>query len=201
MGKHAGHALCLTNSEMRNVKQPLFTALTFTFSLLAVTAAHAECQIQLSEAQITYAPVTRGELLSYSGNTLTSSELRIGDARHLDIMVSCDRPATIALAFNGAAKDSENYRFGADGRATLMLHDVFIDNQPVTIDSAGQRGVEMAFTPGNTLRFWQNNTLAAGVTLRGKITITAWQPSKATRINESKTWELNGAFVTSSTED
>ena len=201
MGKHAGHALCLTNCEMRNVKQPLFTAVTFSFGLLAMTTAHAECQIQLSEAQITYAPVTRGELLSYPGNTLTSSELRIGDPRHLNIMISCERPTAIALAFNGAAKDSENYRFGTDGRATLMLNDVFIDNQPVTIESVGQRGVEMAFTPGNTLRFWQNNRPAMGVTLRGKITVTAWQPSKATRINESKTWELNGAFVTSGASD
>ena len=201
MGKYTGHALCRINSEMRNVKRPLLTSLTFTFGLLVVSVAHAECQIQLSEAKIAYAPVTRGELLSYSGNTLTSSELRIGDARNIDIMVSCDRPATIALAFNGAAKDSDNYRFGADGRATLMLHDVFIDNQPVTIDSAGQRGIEMAFTPGNTLRFWLNNTLAVGTMLRGKISITAWQPSKTTRINENKTWELHGAFVASGIVD
>lgn len=196
MDKHTGHALCLLNSEMCNVKQSLFLTLTFTSCLLAVTVVQAECQVQLSETTIAYAPVTRGELLSWPGNSLTSSELRIGDPRNLDIMVSCDRSTPIALTFNGAANDSKSYRFGAAGRATLMLHDVFIDNQPVTIDSAGQRGVEMAFTPGNPLRFWQNDTLAAGTTLRGKLTITGWIPSKDTRINETQNWALNGEFST-----
>lgn len=196
MDKHAGHALCLTNREMCNVKHPLLLTLFVTACLLTGTAACAECQIQLSEATIAYAPVTRGELLSCPGNSLTSSELRLCDTRHLDITVSCDRSTPITLAFNSAAKDSSHYRFGNGGQATLILHDVFIDNQPVTIDSAGQRGAEMAFTPGSTLRFWQNNAPALGRVLRGKVSITSWISSKETRVNEAQTWELNGAFVT-----
>ncbi|MEZ3501445.1 hypothetical protein [Pantoea sp. KPR_PJ] len=163
-----------------------------------MSATHAECQVQLSEAKIAYAPATRGELLSLPGNSLTASELRIGNAHELDITVSCDQPSSIELAFTGAAKDSESYLFGANGRATLILHDVSIDNQPVTIERADQRGSAMAFTPGHSLRFWQHDRPATGTQLRGKVAVTGWIPSKETRVHERETWSLNGAFMTRS---
>lgn len=181
------------------MKTLLLSALAFTTGLWVATATRAECQIQLSEAQIDYAPLTRGELLSFPGNTLTSSELRIGEARDLNITLVCDRPTLMALGFSGTARDGESYRFGADGRAMLRLHDVFIDNQPVIIDSAGQRGVAMAFTPGRSLRFWQQERLATGMILRGKITVTAWVPAESSKGNERKSWELTGAFFTGGT--
>jgi len=181
------------------VKRYFLPLLTLIGGLLLIATVHAECQIQLSDAQIAYPSATRGELLGYPGNALNSAELRFGDARNLTIQVSCDRPAQLTLAFNGAAKDSDSYLFGDNGRATLTLSDVFIDGQPVAIDDEGRQASEMNFTPGHVLRFRQNGSLATGTTLRGKVSVSAWVPAQATRVNERKSWELNGAFVIGST--
>jgi len=179
---------------MLNVKSLLFT-FSFISGLLFITPVHAECQIQLSDAQVTYPSTTRGELLGYAGNALTSAELRFGEPRNLDVMVSCDRPTALTLAFNGAAKDDRSYLFGANGRATLRLRNVSVDGQPAIVESDGRRESEMDFTPGHLLRFWQNGALATGTTLRGTVSVSAWIPGPATRVKERQSWELNGTFV------
>ncbi|WP_276723407.1 hypothetical protein [Pantoea septica] len=180
---------------MFTVKSSLFPLFLLIFGLLPAALVRAECQIQLSDAQVAFSPVTRAELLGYPGNSLASVELSFGEPRSLDITVMCDRPAELALAFNGAAKDSESYLFGDNGRATLKLQAVSVDGQPVLIESDGKREAEMNFTPGHILRFWQNGTPVTGRTLRGSITASIWIPSPASRVNERKSWELSGAFV------
>lgn len=177
------------------MKRYFFPLLTLLCDLLLIATVHAECQIQLSDAQIAYPSTTRGELLRYPGNALNSAELRFGEPKRLTVQVSCDRPAQLTLAFNGAAKDSESYLFGDNGRAILTLSSVFIDGQPATIDNEGRQASEMNLTPGHVLRFWQNGALASGTTLRGNVSVAAWVPAQATRVNERKSWDLNGAFV------
>ena len=177
------------------MKQPLLLSLTLAAGVLAAADASAACQLQLSDAQIIYAPVTRGELLAKPGNRLSDSELRVGEPRDLDILMTCDRPARLTLQFNGPAKESSSYRFGASGRATLRLHDLFIDDRQATIDDGGKEASEMAFTPGAVLTFWQDGRPATGRVMRAKVTIAAWMPADATNVNEQEKWQLNGSFV------
>ncbi|MBZ6408136.1 MAG: hypothetical protein LBE96_09670 [Kalamiella piersonii] len=177
------------------MKQLLLLSLTLAAGLLAAADASAACQLQLSDAQIIYAPVTRGELLTRSGNRLSDSELRVGEPRDLDILMTCDRPARLTLQFIGPAKESGSYRFGASGRATLLLHDLFIDDRQAKIGNAGKEENEMAFTPGAVLPFWQDGRPATGRVMRAKVTIAAWMSADATNVNEQESWQLNGSFV------
>lgn len=177
------------------MKQKTYLMLTLAVGLLSSIAARAECQIQLSQTRVNYDPVTRGELLARPGNNLSSSELRSGDDRELEIMVNCDHPAPITLQFIGPAKEGESYRFGERGRATLVLHDVTIDDRPVLISGTGNRGSSMAFSSGNVLRFWKDGSLALGTTLRGKVTVSTWMPADATKVGEHQNWQLEGSFV------
>lgn len=176
------------------MKRKYLLSLTLAAGLLSAVAARSECQIQLSEAQIDYEAVTRGELLSRPGNALSASELRTGEAREFDIMVNCDHPATLTLQFIGPAKTGDSYRFGEQGRATLVLHDVMIDDSHVDIVGAGKRESQMAFTAGNVLSFWKEDAPATGSTLRGRVTVTTRMPSDATRVGERQTWKLDGSF-------
>ncbi|MGK3144123.1 hypothetical protein [Pantoea sp. C2G6] len=167
-------------------------------SFLTAATVRAECQIQLSESLIDYGEMTRGELISRPGNSLSATELRMGDDRESEITVSCDRETPLTLVFNGPAKDNESYLFGEQGWVTLTLHDVTLDDRPVTIESAGKEAAQMAFTPGNTMQFLQEGQIAAGSTLRAKVTIAGWLPAAATRVRDRQQWQLNGSFLVGS---
>ncbi|HDS9358571.1 TPA: hypothetical protein QH850_001079 [Enterobacter chengduensis] len=157
--------------------------------------AQATCHVQLSAPNIIYPPATRGTLLSSQGNSLISEEMRIGNERSLDILVSCESPASLTLAYAADPRDAVNYRFGDNGRASFTLRDVYVDSRPVMIESQGMRATSMPFTPGNSLRFWNSSGLASGSTLRGKIVIDAWIATDATRVQERKTWQISGSLV------
>lgn len=171
------------------MKPSLFVVLALTAS-----AARAECAIQLSEAQISYAPVTRGELLARAENGIAADELRAGEAQDIDLAVQCDAPAALALQFIAPAAERASYRFGAAGRTRLVLHDVFIDDRPAEIVSLGKEASAMAFTPGEALTFGQGNGAATGTFLRGKVRVTSWMPGAATRVSEQTRWTLSGSF-------
>lgn len=166
--------------------------------LFITTTACAACAIQLSDPQIHYGDVTRGELLSRPGNSFAATELRMGEEREADLTVICDRPSSLALTFSARGKDSESYAFGEQGRATLTLHDVTLDGHPVMIDSAGRQAAEMAFSGNNPLRFLHEGQPASGTTLRAKVTINTWLPAAVTRVRERQQWQLNGSFLVSS---
>lgn len=170
-------------------------SLFFLLALTATSAARAECDILLSDPQINYAPVTRGELLARPENGLMASELRTGDAQDVDIAVQCDAPTALALQFIAPVAESQSYRFGAAGRATLVLHDLFIDDRQAEVVSDGRHAAAMAFTPEHALTFWQNGGPATGTFLRGKVRVTTWMPGEATRVSEQARWMLNGSFV------
>lgn len=168
----------------------------FLFLALSATAgAHAECEILLSDPQISYAPVTRGKLLTRAENGFAADELRTGEAQDVDIAVQCDAPAALALQFVAPAAERASYRFGAAGRTRLVLHDVFIDDRPAEIVSLGQEASAMAFTPGEALTFRQGGDAATGAFLRGKVRVTSWMPGAATRVSEQTRWTLSGSFV------
>lgn len=167
--------------------------------LISAEAARAECQIQLSESQVNYGQMNRGDLLTLPGNSLTSGELRFAEEYELGVTIHCDRPTPLALQFIGPLKDSDSYRFGKNGRATLILHDVMIDDRQVQIASARNRDVSMAFPPGSELWFWKEGGPVTGTTLHGKVSIISWIPSDETRVNERQNWQLNGSFVVGGT--
>lgn len=162
--------------------------------LALAATARAECQILLSQPHILYPPVTRGELLSLPDNRLAASELRTGEAQELDIAVDCDAPAALALQFIAPAREGESYRFGAAGRARLVLHDVFIDDSPAEIVSGGRQAPAMAFVPGQALTFWRGDGAATGSVLRGRVRVTTWMAAEATRVSEQARWTLSGSF-------
>lgn len=177
------------------MKRKCVLSLALIAGLLGGVAAHAECRIQLSEAQVNYDTVTRGELVSRPGNSLNAGELRSGDERTLDISVNCDQPTPLSLQFVGPAKEGDSYRFGARGRATLVLHDVWIDDRQVAIVSDGEHAQQMAFRPANSLSFLKDGAPAVGSNLRGRVTITTWMPSDATRVGERQKWQLDGSMM------
>lgn len=170
-------------------------SLLLTVGLLSSAAACAECDIQLSDAQVNYGQTTRSELLAQSGNRFSSGELRVGDARELEVMVSCDRPTPLTLQFIGPEKESDSYRFGASGRVTLVLHDVMIDDRRAEMVRGETRDAKMAFRAGQPLSFWFAGSPASGRVLRASLTVTAWMPSAATRVRDSELWRLDGSVV------
>lgn len=175
----------------------LLLLLTFG-SFLTATATHAACAIQLSEPQINYGDITRGQLLTRPGNALAATELRMGDKRESDLTVICDRPSSLALTFSAPVKENESYAFGEQGRATLTLHDVTLDGHAVMIDSAGRQAAKMAFSGETPLRFLTEGQPASGMTLRAKVRIATWLPAAVTRVREREQWQLNGRFLVSS---
>lgn len=175
----------------------LFLLLTLG-GLLTANTTQAACEIELSEPQINYGDMTRGELLSRPGNSLAAAELRMGDERESELTVHCDRPTSPALTFSAPLKDNESYAFGEQGRATVTLHDVTLDGYPVMIDNAGQQATKMAFSGHAPLHFLKEGLPASGTTLRAKVTIATWLPSSATRVHEREQWQLNGSFLVSS---
>ncbi|MDQ1213549.1 hypothetical protein [Pantoea anthophila] len=178
-------------------KSSVVTQLLATCGLFAALHAHAACDIQLSEPRIDYGEMTRGELLSHPGNSLSAAELRMGDQRESELTVICDRPTPLRLTFNGPAKENESYQFGEQGRATLTLHDVTIDDRPVTIERAGTEAAAMAFSASQPLQFRKEGQIASGSTLRAKVTIVTWLSADASRVSERKQWQLNGSFIVS----
>lgn len=179
-------------------QQHILPLLLAVSTLLTAATVNAECQIQLSDSQVNYGELTRGELLSRPGNSLSSSELRLGDERESEISIICNRQTPMTLAFNGPAKDNESYQFGERGRVTLMLHDVTIDDLPVMIESAGKQAAKMAFSGGNQMRFLKEGQVASGTMLRGKVTIATWLPSDTTRVSDRQHWQLDGSFLVNS---
>lgn len=179
-------------------QQSIQSLLLVIGGLFTSTILHAECDIQLSEPHINYGEMTRGELLSRPGNALSAAELRMGDERESEITVICDRPTSLTLIFSAPAKDNENYLFGEQGRATLTLHDVIIDDRPVLIESGGKQAVNMAFTAGTPMHFRKDGQIASGSTLRAKVKLETWLPSSATRVSDRQQWKLNGSFLISS---
>ncbi|MGC0788550.1 hypothetical protein WKH27_05815 [Pantoea agglomerans] len=179
-------------------QQSVLSLLLAISSLFTAAGAHAECQIQLSETQINYGEMTRGELISRPGNSLSAAELRMGDERESEITVICDRPTPLTLVFSGPAKDNESYLFGDQGRVTLTLHDVTIDDRPVMIESGGKQAAKMAFMASNPMRFRKEGLIASGSTLRAKVTIATWLAASATRVSDRQHWQLNGSFLVSS---
>ncbi|MEB7539728.1 hypothetical protein NGC37_15600 [Pantoea anthophila] len=180
------------------MKQPSALPLLLVFGgLFAALPARAACEIQLSDPRIDYGEMTRGELIGRPGNSLTAAELRIGDQHESEITVICDRPTPLKLTFSGPAKDAESYQFGDQGRATLTLHDVTLDDRPVRIERAGTEAAAMAFSASQPLQFYKDGQIASGSTLRAKVTIVTWLPADATRVSERKQWQLNGSFIVS----
>lgn len=181
------------------MKQQLLLPLLLAIgSLFSVTTVNAACQIQLSEPQIDYGEVTRGELVSRAGNSLSAAALRMGDEREAEISVICETSVPLTLTFRGPAKDNDSYLFGEQGWVTLTLHDVTIDDRPVMIESAGKQAAKMAFTASNPMRFLKESQIASGTTLRAKVAIATWLPADATRVSDRQHWQLNGSFLVSS---
>lgn len=177
------------------MKQKVWLSLILLVCGGALNTASAECQIQLSDAQVSYAPVTRGELLSREGNSLNASELRAGEDRQLTVQISCDRPTPLSLSFIAPASDADSYRYGDSGRATLMLQDVVVDGRPAAISNNGQRAQQMAFKPGQRLTPWQNDAQATGTTMQAKVIVKTWLPSSATKVRDRQRWQLDGTFA------
>lgn len=181
-------------------QQPVLLLLLLIGNLFTAATVNAACDIQLSEPQINYGEMTRGELVSRPENSLSSTALSMGDERESEISVSCDRQTPLTLSFSGPVRDNETYLFGKQGWATLTLQNVTIDDRPVMIESAGKMSAKMAFSASNPMRFWAEDQIVSGTTLRARVIIATWLPSDATRVSDRQQWQLNGRFLVSGSD-
>ena len=172
--------------------------------LLAGTApCFAACTVQLSDANIDYGYLTRGELLSQQENALTSTELQIGEEKTLDLLINCEHAGPLSLQFIAPARDSESYLFGRQGKAVLRVHTAYVDNQAVDIarDMSGvDSGQKAILSAGRQLTFWRDNVRISGTQLRAKVSVITFLPTDQTRVKESQSWQLQGYFQVNNSE-
>ncbi|MGX5089137.1 hypothetical protein [Enterobacter sp. UPMP2052] len=178
------------------MKKENFITMMFALIIFNCLPANASCQIQLSSSQVVLTPVTRGQLMQLRGNTTTSSELRLEDPFEIEMHIACDEVTPLALEYMSQAYDSDSYRFGINGRATLTMHDVTIDGKPVKIYDSDKTASAINFRPGRKLTFWRNSTQISGVSLNGGITLNTWITSSSTRLNDVQSLDMHGILIT-----
>lgn len=162
-----------------------------------ITPAWAECSVQLSDSTVDYGLLTRGELLTRSGNNISSPWLFLDSDQTLELTISCESAVPVGLRFMAPTGDSESYLFGPAGTVSLTVSDAQVDNLPVSLtDSVGNRRAEpkMDLTPGSRLTFWRDNAPVRGTQFRVRVSMAVLLPTNMTQVKDRRTWQLNGYF-------
>lgn len=164
-------------------------------ALVANAALAADCDMQLSNREVNYGALHRGELTT--GAQMAAIPL---GKRQLALSVMCRQPTAIGLRFDGQPAGADAYRFGGQGSFTVRLSDATLDGRPVQLASlSGSGGTGTASNAASMKPNGLVVTTAHGAPVTGKaftaqVEIDTYIDDATTRVRDLSVLEGTGTF-------
>lgn len=179
---------------MRTIDRGFCWSVAALVLLLTGTSSAADCDIRLSEREVDYGRLHRGELLDEQpGQRLISLEKRT-----LTLSVTCQRPSVINLRFNALSAEPQTFSFGQRGNFSVVIGDALVDGQAATWlhehKEAQTAATRQTFEAGQSLV-----ALIAGVPARARVVtaqieVQARLAAQETHVSDETRIEAIGAF-------
>ncbi|WP_052071787.1 hypothetical protein [Sphingopyxis sp. MWB1] len=158
-----------------------------TLALFLGGAAHASaCEVRLSDTEIDYGALNRGEIAT--GRPGTS--IALGQKR-LSLSISCAQPAPMGLRLDGDLAEADKLRFGPSGLFSLRLSNAMVDGVPVSLtrkgggNTADLSGAAVMLSPGQTVFAIQSGRRVVGKLLSATIEIDASIDGDLSRVRDA----------------
>lgn len=170
--------------------------LGLALTMVAGGALAADCDMHLSNAEVDYGSLNRGEM-EIRGN----APIDLGK-RQLTLTAVCRQATTMGLRFAGEAADSNSYRFAGKGRFTVKLSNAILDGTTVQLaPTTGSDGASSAQSAALVLR--PNERISAtamgmpavGKVLSVQVEIQAYVDETTTRARDVTSLEGRGALT------
>jgi len=146
---------------------------------MAGEAAAGQCSVSLSQPQVDYGRLLRGELL---GEQPGRHEVFLG-TRLSQLNVVCPDAVPMVLRLDGVPAGTDGFRFGQSGSLRLRFKQARVDGQAVVLvqEQAGA-SVSAQLRPGVTVVAQSAGRPVTGRTLSAQIEIDTYLPSAATAV-------------------
>lgn len=184
---------CVVRSNPKYVRSWwLVTALV----LVANGAFAADCDMRLSNTEVNYGALNRGEMI-IRGN----APIDLG-SRQLTLTAVCRQAELIGLRFEGEAADPGSYRFAGKGRFTVKLSNASLDGNAVQLAQTGSTGdgstgalnvVELR--PNERVIAIAQGQRAAGKVFSAQVEIQTFVDEVSTRTRDITALEGRGSLI------
>ncbi|KRA01267.1 hypothetical protein [Achromobacter sp. Root565] len=162
----------------------------------AGSALAEECRLQLSNPEVDYGALYRGELLSgRSGSTLPLGK------RELMLIATCNSPTPFTFRFTGEAATSKSYRFANRGEFTVRMTGATVDGQKMDLALTEGHGAPLQapantkfVVPGASVSAWGHGKPATGRVFTAKVEIDTQIDEQMTRVRDVTLLTGHGAL-------
>ncbi|QAU23649.1 hypothetical protein EO087_06340 [Dyella sp. M7H15-1] len=114
----------------------VLAVLTLGLALQAASTHAADCTVQLSQSELDYGRITRGEL---AAPTHMQTDLPLHE-RHVTLTAICASPSAMALFFRATAVDASRFRLADGGSFSINIDHALLDGKPVSLGSVRYLG-------------------------------------------------------------
>ncbi|MCS3509244.1 hypothetical protein [Achromobacter sp. JUb104] len=192
-----GHRQSAIKAGVESLSRRLLTRLALILLLfIAAGAASAECRLSISNPEIDYGALYRGELLAQGRSPMLAL-----NRRDLTLTAICDTVTPLALRFLGDAAGPNSYRFAANGNFTIRLRNATVDGNRIELaQTAGTGGAlsspsaSVLLTPGSAVSPVALGQAASGKVFTAQIEFDTCIDEPATRVRDVTILEGGGVF-------
>lgn len=164
--------------------------------LVANGAFAADCDMRLSNTEVNYGALNRGEM-----NIRGNAPIDLG-SRQLTLTAVCRQAEPIGLRFEGDAVDPGGYRFAGKGRFTVKLSNATLDGNAVQLARTGS-GSDSSTGAVNAVELRPNERViaiaqglrAAGKVFSAQVEIQTFVDEASTRARDITGLEGRGALT------
>ncbi|WLH35474.1 hypothetical protein PSH79_26810 [Pseudomonas sp. FP2196] len=174
-----------------------FTALRLWSVALALLAGAspgfaAECESRLSQSEVDYGRLHRGELPD-----MPSGQYWLAlDTHRLTLTVVCQTPAPMKLRFNAASVGSGVFRMGNGGQFTVHINDAVIDGRAAMLVRDGQPELrpEQSFDAGQSIQAQLPGGEMTARHFTAQIAVQAWLDMRQLQVRDETVVDGAGTF-------
>ena len=164
--------------------------------LLAAGGAMAsDCDLRLSNTEVNYGVLNRGEI-DIRGNTT----IDLG-VRQLTMTAVCSQVTTMSMRFDGDVADPNSYLFGNKGRFIVKLSNATLDGNSVLLAQisdgvdVGTASASMQLRPNEGIAAISQGVRAVGRIFSAQVEVQAYIDEGTTRARDVTLLEGRGSLV------
>ncbi|MFJ3462006.1 hypothetical protein [Achromobacter spanius] len=166
------------------------------FLIATACSAAAECRFSISNPEIDYGALYRGELMSQGRAPMFSLS-----KRELTLTAVCTEATPFVMRFSGDAASTNSYRFATNGNFTIRLSNATVDGSRIDLArSAGAGGAlsvpasSVMLTPGAAVAPMAGGHAVSGKVFSAQVEFETHIDEPSTRVRDVTVLQGGGAF-------
>lgn len=177
-----------------------YTRATFLSCSLAIallmntaTAFASDCDLRLSDNEVDYGTLYRGELSDPARNGL----IPLGK-RQLRLTVNCQTPTQMAIRFSATPAEMGGFRFANKGKLQIALSNAQLDARSVLLadqDNLANAGPNAILAADRSVAAVAQGQIATGKTFSVQVDVDTYIDDAATKVGDNTTLDSYGTFT------